>query len=226
MDKITGKIILVLSLLFLAACNAATSTPQAAPTNIPTPDLNPLRTEVAATVLAQVPQLCALTPTATLIPPATATQAPTQTPTVTNTPATGTPEANDKAMWVSQTVQDDTAFTPGQTFTMTWRIQNEGTSTWTTNYVLRHYSGELFGAPKEIKIDKEVKPGETLDITIDMKAPNAPGDYRTDWVLSNESLRNFKEPIFLKIKVVAPTVTVTPTKEPTATPTPTATPKS
>lgn len=225
MYKYTGKTILVLILLFLTACSAGAGSDQT-PTTIPTPDLNPLRTEVAATVLAQVPQLCALTPTATLIPSATATPQPSLTPTITNTPATGTPEANDRAMWISQTVQDDTAFAPGQTFTMSWRIQNDGDSTWTTKYRLRHYSGELFGAPKEIFLDKEVKPGETLDITVEMKAPTAPGEYRTDWVLSNENLRNFKDPIFLKIKVVAPTGTATPTKEPTATPTVTQTPKS
>lgn len=60
---------------------------------------------------------------------------------------------------------------------------------------------------------REVLPGGEIDITIDMKAPANPGSYRTDWVMSNENRANFKEPVYLKIKVVAP-VTPTPTPKP------------
>jgi hypothetical protein len=100
---------------------------------------------------------------------------------------------------------------------MTWTLKNTGTSTWTAAYLLRHYSGELFGAPKEIELGQTIKPGDTVEITVDMKAPAKPGDYRSDWVMSNESLRNFKEPIFLKIVVKAPTATTTPSVTPTPT---------
>jgi hypothetical protein len=224
MRKTTGTTILLFGLFLLAAC----SSPQNA-TAIPTPDLNPMRTEVAATVLAQVPAICALTPSATQeVPPTqTATIAPTETATAqvteTGTPQTGTPDTRDLAMWVSQTVQDDTVFAPSQEFNMTWQIKNVGTSTWTNDYRLRFYSGDPFGTVKEIALGKEVKPNETVEIGITMKAPSKPGDYRSDWVLSNEILRNFKEPVFLKIKVAAPTATVTPTRTqlpPTATNTP------
>jgi hypothetical protein len=52
-----------------------------------------------------------------------------------------------------------------------------------------------------------------------MKVPVTPGNYRSDWVLSDESRSNFKEPIYLKITVAAPaTPTATPTR--TVTPTP------
>ena len=222
MMKTAGKTILLLGLLFLAACS-----PQAAATAIPTPDLNPIRTEVAATVLAQVPQICALTPTATLPPTSTPTLAPTGTATATLevTQTTGTPDAviDDKAQWVSQNVSDGTRFTPGQQFTMTWRLMNAGPSTWTTGYRLRFFSGNAFGAATEIALDREVKPNETVDITIQMKAPTTPGEYRSDWVMANEELRNFNEPVFLKIVVAASTGTPTATTAPTATQEPTAT---
>ena len=216
---------LLFGLLLLAACASP------AATAIPTPDLNPLRTEVAATVLAQVPNICALTPSATLAN--TATQAPTNTlvpatseavtsQTTSTAATTGTPDTRDLAMWVSQTVQDDTVFTPSQEFNMTWQIKNVGTSTWTAAYRLRFYSGNAFGSVKEVALGKDVKPGETVEVGLAMKAPAQAGDYRSDWVLSNEVLRNFKEPVFLKIKVAKPTATLTPTKTevpPTATPT-------
>jgi len=203
-----------LSLLWLAACSTA------APTITPTLDLNPLRTEVAATVLAQVSKALALTPSATC--PPTPTPIPTNTSTLTpeaslppitsttSLTSTITTGSINQAQWVSQTIADDTIFAPGETFTMTWRLKNAGTSIWTASFILRFYSGDAFGAPKEILLDQIVLPNEMVDISIPMKAPNTPGFYRSDWVLSDESRSNFKEPVFLKITVAAPS-TLTPT---------------
>lgn len=219
---------MLLGLLLLAACSSP-GTPEN-PTAIPTPDLNPIRTQVAATVLAQCSQFCALTPSATQAILPTATVAPptaTLEATATITLSTGTPGASnlkDLAMWVAQTVQDDTVFAPGQQFNMTWQIKNVGTSTWTANYRLRFYSGNAFGTTKEVLLGKEVKPGEVVEVNVAMKAPVVAGDYRSDWVLSSESLANFKEPVFLKIKVANPP-TSTPTATKTTAPTATNTPK-
>lgn len=200
-----------MSLLWLAACSPTVLT------STPTIDVNPLRTEVAATVLAQVTQELALTPSVTPYPSPTATDQPTSTPGPTSSPTvtstSGTPEAatENKAQWVSQSIADDTVFTPGETFTMSWRLKNTGTSTWTERYMLRYFSGDAFGAPKEVSIGQEVLPGGEIEISILMKAPARAGSYRSDWVMSSESRANFKEPVFLKIKVAVP---VTPTATP------------
>jgi hypothetical protein len=203
-----------LGLLLLSACNTST------PTSTPTIDLNPFRTEVASTVLAQVTQAVALTPSTTPVPSPTATLAPSSTPaqpttTSNGTQATlasetpGTPTA-DLAEWVSQSVADGTVFAPGEAFTITWRLKNAGTSTWTPAYLFRFYSGNAFGAPQEILLGREVAPGETVEISISMEAPTALGDYRSDWVMSNELRSNFKQPVYLEITVARP-ATVTPT---------------
>lgn len=204
----------LLSLLGLAACGSPV------PTSTPTLDLNPIRTEVAATVLAQVTQALALTPSVTPLPSPTATTHPTSTPTqaaspspsATSTLSTGTPKAGteNQAQWVFQSIADDTVFAPGETFTMTWRLKNVGTSTWTAGYLLRYYSGDTFGAPKEILLGQVVQPGGMVDITIRMKAPAKPGSYLSDWVMSTENRSNFKEPVYLRITVAAP-VTPSPT---------------
>jgi hypothetical protein len=209
-----------LGLLLLSACNAST------PTNTPTIDLNPFRTEVASTVLAQVTEALALTPSATPIPSLTATLAPSSTPAQPTTTSTG-PQATsasetpggpttDLAEWVSQSVTDGAVFTPGEAFTITWRLKNVGISTWTPAYLFRFYSGNAFGAPQEILLGQEVAPGETVDIPISMTAPTTLGEYRSDWVMSNELRSNFKQPVYLEITVARP-ATVTPTTTATAT---------
>lgn len=213
------KILMLLGALLLAACGAATP---AAPTAAPTADLNLLRTEVAATVLAQCAEICALTPTITQIPTETPTLTPTvdETPTETPEPTSGTPGSStgDRAKWVSQSVQDGSRMAPGESFIMVWRLQNTGTTTWTDGYRLRHFSGERFGAPEFIQLDREVAPNETVDITIPMRAPNTAGRYRSDWVMSNETLYNFNEPVYLEIIVAVPgTSTPTATESPTVT---------
>ena len=225
--RILSVVGVLLNLLWMAACSPTVTT------STPTLDLNPFRTEVAATVLAQVTQALALTPPPTPVPSPTTTSLPSSTPRLTTSPSpsatvilsSGTPQAGtvNQAQWVSQSIADDTVFAPGQAFTMTWTLKNSGTSTWTAAYLLRYYSGNAFSAPKEIAIGRVVLPGGQIDITIQMKAPLIPGSYRSDWVMSSESRANFKEPVYLKIKVAVP-VTPSPTPKATPTPTPTVSP--
>lgn len=224
-------ITILLSLIGLAACSSP-QTPAA-----PTVNPDSIRTEAAATVLAQVTRDLALTPSATLPPTATATQAPSATPTTASPTlplASATPTAtasitetanlSNIARWVSQTIPDGTNFLPGETFTMTWQVQNAGEATWTTGYWLRFFAGNTFGAPTEVPLGQEVLPNQIAEITLRMRAPTQPGEYRSNWVLANEARSNFKDGLFLVIVVPAPTATPTRTPRPSATPQPTATP--
>jgi hypothetical protein len=237
MPNLAKIVSILVSLLLLAACGPS-ATPVA-----PSADPNLIRTEAAATVLARVTRDLALTPSATLIPTQTSTPAPEDTPTATlpaasavtatsvtgapvagatGTPATPTAVLTNLAEWVSQTIPDGTTFRPGESFTMTWRVENVGQATWTEGYWLRYFSGDSFGAPREFSLGEEVKPGEFIDLTLQMTAPTRPGEYRSDWVLATEARSNFKEGIFLKIVVSIPT---TPTRTATAAAvTPTASP--
>jgi len=213
--KTIGLFGVFLSLLWLSACTTS------APTSTPTLDLNPVRTEVAATVLAQVSQTLSLPPSSTPTPSPTATIANSSTPTleasISPSPSITLPIGTlgtgfiNQAQWVSQSIADDTIFAPGEPFTITWHLKNVGTSTWTAFYLLRFYSGDAFNAPsKELLLGREVPPSETIEISISMRAPNTPGFYRSDWVMSDESRSNFKQPVFLKITVATPS-TPTPT---------------
>lgn len=214
-------VVLTIATLALAACSGASKAE-------PTPDANAIMTAAASTVQAELTRSAALTPSVTPTPDATATPVPTATlatPLATNTPlftATST-RTPDNALYVSQSVADDTGFSAGQTFKMSWRLKNTGTTTWTTGFRLRFFSGDPLGAPASVNIPAEVKPGAEIDIPVNMKAPATSGTYISNWVLTNAQGANFYN-IFLKIKVgdvkstntPAPAATAAPTTAPTS----------
>jgi hypothetical protein len=77
--------------------------------------------------------------------------------------------------------------------------------------MLRFYSGDTFGAAREIPLGREVLPNDTVDIILKMKAPTRTGEYSSVWVMATEARGNFKEPVYLQIIVAVPP---TPTRAP------------
>ena len=141
------------------------------------------------------------------------------------------PSACDRAEFIADVnVPPGTVMLPGQTFTKTWRLKNLGPCTWTIAYSLVYYSGDVMGAPYSAGLTQSVGVGETVDISINMTAPNAPGSYRGYWMFRNASGQNFglgpeaTQPWFVDINVSGPTLpaSLTPTQvPPSSTPTPT-----
>ncbi|MBI3738755.1 MAG: hypothetical protein HY258_06885, partial [Chloroflexi bacterium] len=94
----------------------------------------------------------------------------------------------DAAQFVSDvTVPDGTAFSPGATFIKTWRLKNVGSCTWTTSYSLVFASGEQMGGPASVALPQSVAPGQTVDISVTLTAPSAPGTYTGFWQFKNAS---------------------------------------
>jgi hypothetical protein len=92
----------------------------------------------------------------------------------------------DWAQFVADvTVPDGTTYAPGSTFTKTWRLKNIGTCTWTTGYSLVFASGERMGGPTSVNLPNNVAPGQTVDVSIGLTAPNAPGHYIGYWKFKN-----------------------------------------
>ena len=127
--------------------------------------------------------------------PATPGPSPTPSqPTVTPTPAQPTPAADcyDHAAFVEDiTVPDNSLMSPGQTFEKTWRLRNDGTCTWSNDYALIFVSGNSFGGAASVFLPKAVAPGETVDLSIDLKAPTDNGTYEGRWLLRNEKGQTF-----------------------------------
>lgn len=214
--------------LLLFAC---TSKAPASPTT--NPDL--IYTAAAQTADARLTQIFQSTPSATPVPPsptfnfvqtmAAATAAALQTQSAALTPSpqatvssTALPPVSggDKAVFVSDvTIPDNTVLAPGAAFTKTWKLQNGGTTTWTTSYTLEYISGEQMGTITSVHISQPVAPGAQIDVSVDMVAPTSPGSYQSNWKMKNASGQFFNDPVYVLIKVgttgtVAPTSTSSP----------------
>jgi hypothetical protein len=103
------------------------------------------------------------------------------------TPTVG-PALCDKVQFVADvTVPDGTNFPPGATFTKTWRLKNVGSCTWTTSYQLVFFSGEQMGTVSSVSFPRNVAPGQTVDISVNLTAPSSPGSYRGYWMFKNSN---------------------------------------
>ncbi|TFH37360.1 MAG: hypothetical protein E4G99_02750 [Anaerolineales bacterium] len=127
-------------------------------------------------------------PTATTQP---ATLTPLPSPTVTSTPlVTPLPLAQDTTfVFIGETIPDGTNFKPGQSFQKTWTIKNGGSITWGKSFVLVRTSStpanETLGSLEHISLPEEAKPGETIQIRVDLVAPKQNGQYTVFYQLQD-----------------------------------------
>jgi hypothetical protein len=155
--------------------------------------------------------------------------APTATATVENPAAVITPTVSvpatsfvqptdaqaageDRAEFVADvSVPDGTVFAPGEEFVKTWRLENVGSTTWTTEYTMVYIDGALMSESTTVAIPKEVAPYEKVEISVKMIAPNSPGSYRSYWKLRTADGKlfgvgvNYSETIWVDITVQSST---------------------
>ncbi len=142
-------------------------------------------------------------------------QMPTDTPAPTDTPMptpTYTQEAEQDncnfADFVEDvTVEDRSVFDENETFEKIWRFENIGECTWETNYQVVFHSGYQMSAPEAVNLPEAVAPSETIDISLDMIAPNSPGVYTGYWMFQSDEGDLFgvgddgDTPFWVRIKV-------------------------
>jgi hypothetical protein len=85
------------------------------------------------------------------------------------------------------TYPDGSSVGMGVSFTKIWRVKNVGTCTWTTSYALVYINGEKFGAQNSVPMPGTVRPGQSVDLPIQMSAPNQSGRFKGYWRLRNAS---------------------------------------
>jgi len=152
-------------------------------------------------------------PTPTLITPTAAV-----TPTGTTTPPPCTMSA---ALLQDLSIPDGTILKPGQQFTKTWRVQNNGSCDW-ENYKLVFVRGSLMGGNSPSLLPK-VSSGYTLDISLELFAPSYQGEYSGFWQIQSDKGSLIGPELHYTIRIPGPTATNTATATATATPTSTAT---
>lgn len=166
--------------------------------NMPAPQTPPLDlagTSLAKTAAWEMTQVPIATLPAATSSPSVATLPPSPTPleaTATHSPTPEDQSCTNRASFVTDvTIPDGTEFGGGENFSKTWRLRNEGTCVWTTGYHLVFMAGDALGAETEIPLPTEVQPGDTIDLTVNMSAPESPGSYKGEWQLRDDEGEEF-----------------------------------
>lgn len=187
----------------LAACGKGT------PTNDPSLAITQIWQTVEAaqtqTALAASP-----TPSITNTPAISPTQRATNTPLLTNTPLPGVPSATpfaistpagtqsaacDNAIGIADvTYPDGSEVIAGAPFIKTWRVKNLGPCTWDQDYSLIFGWGGVdtnWNTTPPSYFTAIVLPGETLEISVTLRAPTTAGNYAASFRLHNDKGYNF-----------------------------------
>lgn len=101
-------------------------------------------------------------------------------------------------------IPDGTTLLPAQPFKKTWRIQNSGScaSPWTPSHQLVYSRGERMNGLWGVHLTKNVGRGETVDISVDLTAPSAPGEYSGIWMMADGEGNVFGRQFQVRIAVV------------------------
>lgn len=86
------------------------------------------------------------------------------------------------------TVPDNTVIAPGAAFIKTWRVRNDGNCAWGPGQTVRTLTftkGVQMGAPAQVSLARNVAPGSTVDVSVNLTAPGSPGTYRSEWKFLN-----------------------------------------
>ena len=113
-------------------------------------------------------------------------------------------------------IPDDSIFAPQTEFVKSWRLRNDGTCPWTSEYSLVQVGGDTVTEITAVPLPRPVAPGETIDLSISVVAPEALGTYRSNWQLSDSNGTNFgvggliEETFWVQFDVGIPEATAVP----------------
>lgn len=214
--KLVQVFLLCLAVLLTACSPDATVQPDA------TDALEAAYTSVAITLTAQyTPEqpTATLQPTDTVQPTAEVaeTAAPPTLPTTAQVPppvvaATEIP-CNNSVYVADVTIPDNTVMAPGEAFTKTWRIKNNGTCTWGEDFELVFLSGTDMGED-DVAVGQTIIPERTVDLSVALIAPATPGQYTAYFQLTDADGVAFGVSVYVIIDVSTDgttTITATPT---------------
>src|SRR5260221_3315679 len=175
----------MVGVVLLTACggNSATATP--------TVDPNSIQTPAVQTFSAALTQTAFAAPTNTPFPTltASATFAPFNSsastlPAVTQAASVPTKSCYSMAFVSDVTIPDNTAVTPGQTFTKKWKVTNNGSCPWDAGFKFAFTGGDSMSRGPNT-LPATVAGKDILEISISMSAPtHKTGAIRSNWGMS------------------------------------------
>lgn len=153
----------------------------------------PLFTEAAATIIAQFTETAKAAPSPSEQPKTDVTPSPTITLTATLPPiptlasTSGILLPCDLAQFIQDvTIPDGYHLERSEHFTKVWRVKNVGSCDWYANYTIEHYTGPNFSAKSAYLFpDIIIKPGQTVDLSVQMQAPDEDGKFISYWGIKN-----------------------------------------
>lgn len=204
MSNITRLLTIILFFsIVLSACNFPSSTQEPeGPGAVLTAAAQTVEanlTQLAVQSTATVPVFVTNTPavsTATSFVASPAVASPTSAP----LGLTPTSDCDDADFVTDVTIPDGTVLNPGESFTKTWRLKNAGTCSWTPSYAVVFSNGDSMSGPASVALTTNVNPGQTVDISINLKAPSTSGNYTSYWKLRNAAGVTFAT-FYVDIKV-------------------------
>ena len=146
-----------------------------------------IATSVAMTVRAQDTKAAEYTPTTasnTDVPIALLSPTPLSTISPPTAPPTfsGTYKPCYSADYVSDvSIPDGTILAPSAPFWKTWRVLNSGSCSWDSTYKFVYYSGDIMGGAYVYNFPQFTAPGQNVDVTIELFAPQDNGTYTGYW---------------------------------------------
>jgi hypothetical protein len=106
-------------------------------------------------------------------------------------------------------VPDGAVFTSGAEFTKIWRLRNTGVCTWNSSYSLVHVGGDALSRQDDFPLSGNVRSGETVDVGVNLLAPESAGRYQSEWMLRSPEGYLFglgagaDVPFWVNIRVIA-----------------------
>ena len=111
------------------------------------------------------------------------------------------PGAHDDARFEADVnYPDGLPVAAGTRFVKTWRIRNAGASSWAAGYALVFVANNKMNAPDSVPLPAAL-PGESVEVSVPLEAPLAPGLHRSTWRARNPEGTLFGDLLYVELRV-------------------------
>lgn len=109
----------------------------------------------------------------------------------------------------------------GQEFNKGWRLRNVGTCAWESDFQLAYIRGnrpEAQMSGSSVSVGRRVEPGQTVDLSVRLRAPNTYGVFQGFWQMRTGKQQAFGEVVWVGVQIPDPNPPPPPPPQPGITP--------